>query len=416
MSHLFRNMLMRSRRAQNTLKQNSRHDLEIDEEKEIIEARSSYLKSSTNNNIESEQQLKQSMKKFAMRTAKETDDDDDSSQNSSNCDLLLSEEDCYIPTFMKTKNCHSKLIKETRSLLKQRYLKNEDSFYHHDYQRMLSDDWAVSRFLLRRHQDPRRAAKLMEECGRFRKAYRMSEIKLHQFPIEFHQVGGLFLYEPDRVGNVTVYMRTKMYRRHPDLSEILKAFILCVLEEADEASGGRGVAIIFDLTECGLQNVDLNFLSWLLSSFRNYCPKGVSYIMVYNLPWFLNATCKLAMSWLSSSNRRVLRFVQGTQIECFIKRENLPDYLGGTCSREYRVIPRGSRPAIEICDQLNMTREQALKIRELFAEYLAEKDASMSELIHPQQENDLTLQSENEIQNEIGRHVEKQTSVNIRVT
>uniref|UniRef100_A0A6G1SP44 Motile sperm domain-containing protein 2 n=1 Tax=Aceria tosichella TaxID=561515 RepID=A0A6G1SP44_9ACAR len=288
--------------------------------------------------------------------------------------FVLPEEECDIPTFLHTKNCSPRLLEETRRLLKERYAKNPDSFYETDYQRMLADDWTVTRFLLRRRLDPKRTAKLMEECGKFRKTYKMSELKPCEFPREFHQAGGLFKYAPDRVGNVTMYMRIKMYRRVPEISELFKAFILCVLEQCDVANGGRGTAVVFDLSGCGLQNVDLGFLSWLLSSFRNYCPKGVSYIMVLNLPWILNATCKLAMTWMSQSNRRALRFVQGSAIEEFIAPENLPDYLGGSCKLNYRQVPAGSVPAVETCHKFDLTPKQALKIKELFKEYLNESD------------------------------------------
>lgn len=308
-------------------------------------------------------------------TDDEAGDDDDHEEYSTHKNynkgkFVLPEEECNIPTFLETKNCDPKLISETRRLLRERFAKNPENFYEHDFQRMLTEDWTVSRFLLRRRCDPKRTAKLMEECGRFRKQYKMSEVKLWEFPVEFHKAGGLFKYARDRVGNVTVYMRVKMYRRVPEISDVFKAFILCVLEEADTENDGRGTAVIFDLSSCGLQNVDLSFLSWLLSSFRNYCPKGVSYILVYNLPWILSATCKLAMTWMSASNRRALRFVHGQEIENFISRENLPDYLNGTCPLDYRKIPEGAKPAIEVCDRLDMTPEQAMKIRELFKEYI----------------------------------------------
>lgn len=301
-------------------------------------------------------------------SSNDDDDEDDTKRG------LLPEEQCDIPTFLHTQNCDPQLIKKTRELLKARYAKNPDAFYDADYKRMLNDDWTVSRFLLRRREDPKRTAKLMEECGRFRKQYKMSEVQLWEFPVEFHKAGGLFMYAPDRVGNLTVYMRVKMYRRVPEISDVYKAFILCVLEQCDSANGGRGTAVVFDLSGCGLQNVDLGFLSWLLSSFRNYCPKGVSYIIVYNLPWILSATCKLAMSWMSASNRRALRFVYGDEIQTFIAKENLPDYCGGTCKINYRSVPEGSKPAIEVCDRLDMTPEAALKIRELFREYLSDDD------------------------------------------
>lgn len=290
---------------------------------------------------------------------------------------LLPEELCEIPTFLNTSCCDKTLVNETRRLLKKKYLKRPDSFHAADYERMLNDDWTVSRFLLRCRLQPKRAARLMEQCGKFRREYRMGVSKLSDFPIEFHRAGGLFRYAPDRAGNQTLFMRVKMHRRVPELSQIMKEFILCCLEECDRANNGRGTAVIFDLTDCGLQNADPGFLFWLVYSFRNYCPKGLSYIIVYNLPWILNATAKLALSWLSSTNRRRLRFVSGDAIQDFIAPENLPDYMGGTCKLNYRHVPEGARLAEDTAEEYKLTREQSRKIREVYAKFLKEIDSDI---------------------------------------
>jgi len=290
---------------------------------------------------------------------------------------LLPEELCEIPTFLNSACCDKALVEETRRLLKKKYLKRPDSFYESDFTRMMQDDWTVSRFLLRCRQNPKRAARLMEQCGKFRHEYKMGISKLSDFPVEFHRAGGLFRYAPDRVGNQTLFMRVKMHRRVPELSQIMKEFILCCLEECDRANNGRGTAVIFDLTNCGLQNADPGFLFWLVYSFRNYCPKGLSYIIIYNLPWILNATAKLALSWLSSTNRRRLRFVSGDGIQDFIAPENLPDYLGGSCKINYRQVPEGSKLAEETAEQHNLTKEQSRKIREVYAKFLKEVDGDI---------------------------------------
>lgn len=299
---------------------------------------------------------------------------------------LLPEELCEIPTFLNTACCDKKLVEATRVALKKKYAKRPESFQKEDYERMLVDDWTVSRFLLRCRLNPKRAAKLMEQCGKFRHEYRMGISKLSDFPIEFHRAGGLFRYAPDRVGNQTLFMRIKMHRRVPELSQIMKEFILCVLEDCDRANNGRGTAVIFDLTQCGLQNVDPGFLFWLVYSFRNYCPKGLSYIIIYNLPWILNATAKLALSWLSSTNRKRLRFVSGEGIKDFIAPENLPDYMGGTCKINYRHVPEGARLAEDTAEEHNMTREQSRKVREIYSKFLKEVDSDIE--IDPDKDGD----------------------------
>lgn len=322
-----------------------------------------------------------------------TDDDDDDDGGSesrkdslnskddiksmSNDNPLLPEELCEIPTFLNTSCCDKKLIELTRQLLKKKYLKRPNSFIKEDYDRMLVDDWTVSRFLLRCRLDPKRSAKLMEQCGKFRQEYNMGLSKPSDFPIEFHQSGGLFRYAPDRVGNETLYMRVKMHRRTPELAQIMRSFILCILEECDRANNGRGTAVIFDVTGGGLQNADPGFLFWLVYSFRNYCPKGLSYIIVHNLPWILNATAKLALSWLSSTNRRRLRFTSGDGIQDYIAPENLPPYMGGTCKLNYRRVPPGSLPAEETAEKSNLTREQARKIKQTYSKFLKSVDSDI---------------------------------------
>lgn len=258
---------------------------------------------------------------------------------------LLPEELVEVPTFINSPNCSPDLIEKTRRLLKERYQEKPENFYKFDVDLILNDDWSVSRFLLRCRLEPERSVDLMEASSKFRKEFRMGETQLSDFPSEIHEVGGIFKYAPDRVGNTTLWMRARHHRRCNEMNHIMKQFILCVMEQCDKASKGRGVAVIFDLSECGIKNADPTFLFWLLNSFRSYCPKGLSYIIVYNLPWVLSATCTLAMSWLSSTNRRRLRFIEGDEIQKFIAPENLPDFVdGGLCKLDYKHVPEHSKP------------------------------------------------------------------------
>lgn len=258
---------------------------------------------------------------------------------------LLPEELAEVPTFRNTPNCDPELIEETRQLLKLRVAEKPQHFNTEDVDRILKDDWSVSRFLLRCRLNPLRSVDLMEASTKFRNEFKMGVTQPSDFPAEIHAVGGIFMYAPDRAGNVTLWMRVKHHRRSGEMYNIMKQFVLCVMEQCDRAAEGRGVAVVFDLSDCGLKNADPSFLFWLLNSFRSYCPKGLSYILVYNLPWVLNATCSVAMSWLSSTNRKRLRFIEGDDILRFIAPENLPDFVpGGTCKIDYKHIPNGAKP------------------------------------------------------------------------
>lgn len=257
---------------------------------------------------------------------------------------LLPEELAEVPTFKHTPNCDPELIETTRQLVRQRYQEKPEHFYKKDIDLILQDDWAVSRFLLRCRLDPKRTCDLIEASGKFRIEFKMGETKASDFPAEMHSVGAIFQYRPDKAGNTTLWMRVQKHKRSNEMNHIIKQFILCIMEQCDKSVQGRGVTVVFDLSNCGLRNADPTFLYWLLNSFRTYCPKGLSYILVYNLPWVLNATCQLAMSWLSSTNRKRLRFIEKDEIFKYIEPENCPDFVdGGLCQQDYNQIPEGCK-------------------------------------------------------------------------
>lgn len=300
------------------------------------------------------------------------------STNTTNEHGLLPEELVEVPTFLHTPCCSAELIEKTRQILRQRFEREPQKFYKFDVDLILSDDWTMSRFLLRCRLEPERSIDLVEAAAKFRKEFKMGETLPYNFPAEIFQVGGIFQYEPDRVGNTTLWMRAKYHRRCQEMQHIMKQFILCIMEQCDKLSGGRGVAVIFDLSECGLKNADPTLLFWLLSSFRNYCPKGLSYIVVYNLPWVLSATCSLALSWLSSTNRKRLRFVEGQDIQKFIAPENLPDFVpGGLCKVDYRRVPEKCQMASAQPDDelVPMSESLVKRLQELHQKFTT-KDVS----------------------------------------
>ncbi|KAG9508676.1 Motile sperm domain-containing protein 2 [Fragariocoptes setiger] len=248
-----------------------------------------------------------------------------------------------IPTFRYAKNCDVQVLERTRDLLHQDYKKNPECYYREDIEKLMTDDWALTRFLLRRRECPHETVKLIRECGKFRRLHRMPELKLSEFPIEFFHCAGVFRYLPDRIGNETLYFRVSCHlaRQVPEIANITKSFLLCLLEQCDRKNNGRGTCIVFDLTNATLANLDLHYLSWMLTSFRQCCPKGVSYILVYNMPWYFQAATKITNSMMSAGNRRKLKFVNGTEIQQYIAPENLPDMYGGTGKLDYRRVPDG---------------------------------------------------------------------------
>lgn len=232
---------------------------------------------------------------------------------------------------------------------------DEFKFWTPDFERMMVDDWLVTRFLLRgtkaankRLYSINRAnndhnedvhletMKLIKLCAAFRLEYRINGLtRESEFPIEWTSRNGLIKHQFDLAGNPVAYLRIKLHK--PKLIEAkkmrhqFKRLLLFTLEACDKElvnKPGNGICCVFDMSEATFENVDLELLTWMIKSFKSCGPKLLAYMIVYNLPWIFNATFKLiSKTILSNSSKQSLRFVYGEEIFNFISYNNLPDYL-----------------------------------------------------------------------------------------
>lgn len=253
-------------------------------------------------------------------------------------------------------NCPEQDLKAIRKLLSAER-DNQDleefQFWTPDFDRMMNDDWLVTRFLLRgskaadkkfyfinqrkKNEDIyRETMNLIKLCAAFRLEYRINGLtKVGEFPKEWTSKNGLIKHGFDLIGNPVVYLRIKIHKPKligtKKLRHQFKRLLLFTLEECDKDlfnKPGKGICCVFDMSDATFENVDLELLTWMMKSFKSCGPKLLSYMIVYNLPWIFNATFKLISSTiLSNSNKQSLRFVYGNEISDYISRNNLPMYL-----------------------------------------------------------------------------------------
>lgn len=241
----------------------------------------------------------------------------------------------------------------------------------------MNDDWYVKRFYLARNRNIDEAFKMIVETMKWRKEMEFANMNDQRFPVEFYKIGGLFIYEPDKLGNLTVYMRVRMHRKVPELDDYSKKFVLHTLAKADKITEGSGLGIVFDLSGAGYVNLDWDYLRFLIHAGTNYFPVGVKYILVVNIPWILNTFRKLAYAMLPEFWFGLLKFAQGDEIFIYIDKENVPDYLGGTCKRNYRAYPTGSPSVFDLIQQYGYTDKDVQRIMPVYKELLDEAEQAL---------------------------------------
>lgn len=253
-----------------------------------------------------------------------------------------------------------------------------DAYYKEDVQKVIESDWYVKRFLLARGRNVDEAFKMIRDAMRWRNEYGFALMKDSDFPYEFYKIGGLFPYEKDKQGNVMIYMRIKLHRKIPELEEPVKRFIMHIVNKVDKETDGNGMGIVFDCTGAGYVNIDMDFLSFLITTGTSYFPVGLKYILVYDLPWILTPFRKIAMALVPGKMQQLIRFANKNDITEFIARENLPDYLGGTCRRNYRAVPFGCLSVFEMARAYGFPDEDIQRIRPIFDPFLEQAEIELA--------------------------------------
>ncbi len=48
------------------------------------------------------------------------------------------------------------------------------------------------------------------------------------------------------------------------------------------------VSVVFDCAGCGLKNMDMEFIQYMINMFKDYFPFSLNWILVLDMPWVLN--------------------------------------------------------------------------------------------------------------------------------
>lgn len=255
-----------------------------------------------------------------------------------------------------------------------------------DIELIKTSEWYVKRFLLAASRKTDKAYENLRTTLRWRKEHKLHEVKPSEFPREFYEIGGLFTYECDREGRPTIYMRIRMHRKISELVVPIQQFLFYNIFRMDQEYNHRGVTIIFDCQSVGYANVDLDLLKSLIDVAYQHFPFVIQRVLVYEMHWMLNAVRKMAMALMPANMTSLLVFVNKNDITEYIVRESLPDFMGGTCKRNYRAVPEGCVTVNLVAREHNISDEAFDRIMAIFEPFLEEarKEESLRKQSEPE--------------------------------
>lgn len=114
----------------------------------------------------------------------------------------------------------------------------------------------------------------------------------------------------------------------------------------------------------------MDMLLFLIHTLVNYFPKGMSYLLVHELPWILKPFWHIAKAWLAEEHRELIKFSNSRTIYEYVNKEKLPDFMGGTCEKSYTTPPDDCTTLEQATKLWGIEPEVAKKILLKFAQYL----------------------------------------------
>lgn len=253
---------------------------------------------------------------------------------------------------------------------------NSEFFYDEDVELVKQMSFLLQRAIISRQKNVDESFKCLVEMLKFRKQNKLRELTDEQMPVEYFECGACFEYEKDKYGNKTLYVRTQILRAIPALRPSFKQYLSYMVYKVDTAEDNSSWSVVFDLTNTGWNNYDIDLLMYFLSLIRDYFPVNVDYVLLINFPWLLNAVWTLAKRLIPPERRDVIVFISDKEIFNYVEPENTPDFLNGTCKREHKLL--NSKSTVSAVDFLltiepKLSAKQVREVIKAFKEIVPEE-------------------------------------------
>ncbi|CAI5655912.1 unnamed protein product [Oreochromis niloticus] len=233
-----------------------------------------------------------------------------------------------------------KKIEETRQRFNNELLQDSTEKYDpRDVERLQTDDSLVEGYLTWRLYNVDDALKMIDESLHWRKEYGVNDINESTIPRWMFETGAVYLHGYDKEGNKLFWFKVKLHVKDAKTVIDKKKYIAFWLERYAKKEPGMPLTVVFDMTDSGLSNVDMEFVKYIINCFKVFYPKFLSKMIIVDMPWILNAAWKIVKSWLGPEAISKLRFASKSEVQTYIGPEYLPPHMGGTDPFKYSYPP-----------------------------------------------------------------------------
>jgi len=83
------------------------------------------------------------------------------------------------------------------------------------------------------------------------------------------------------------------------------------------------------MAEAGLSNMDMELTKYLIGLFKSYYPNFLNYIIIFEMPWVLNAAFRIIKSWLPAKAIPKIKFINKSTLKDYVNPNDAMKCWGG---------------------------------------------------------------------------------------
>lgn len=221
------------------------------------------------------------------------------------------------------------VVKEVKTKVED---EGKELFHPKDIEKLMSSDEYMTRFWIHTFFMPGdrvvNTVNMVVNTFKWRKQFGVHEITENVLDKKLKEKGALYSCNRDRDGFKILVFCIRKHVKDPQSMQSMKEFFVYILDRLEREENGRKITIIFDSENAGLSNFDIEIVRFVIQSLICYYPNFVSKILVYQMPWILNAAWKIVKSLLPAPAVARIMFVSESSIEQLVSPGHLATLLG----------------------------------------------------------------------------------------
>ncbi|XP_046976061.1 motile sperm domain-containing protein 2-like [Vanessa cardui] len=207
-----------------------------------------------------------------------------------------------------------------------------------DLERVKSDKY-LYRVLEHSQNNVQQAVQMLYDIMAWRKTNKVNEINEDTVNIDYLKEGIFFPHGRDIDSCLLFILKSKLYIKGSKNIEEVKKVVIYWLERIEREEDGKKITLFFDMDGCGLNNMDIEVIMYMITLLKNYYPYLINYIIVFQLPWMLSAGFKIIKGILPTAAVERLRMVNKDKLKDLVVPEQALICWGGKNDYVFKFVP-----------------------------------------------------------------------------